>query len=60
MEVEKFYLANNHLPEIPTEKQVSENGIEVGDMNRLLLKKIEEMTIQMVKMQKEIDALKNK
>ena len=59
-EVERFYKANKHLPEIPSEKEVLENGINVGEMNTLLLKKIEEMTLYMVQMQKEIDALKKK
>jgi hypothetical protein len=59
-ETEAYYLKNKHLPEIPSEKEVIENGINVGEMNKLLLKKIEEMTIQMVKQQKEIDALKAK
>jgi hypothetical protein len=58
-DVEKYYLANKHLPEVPTEKEVAENGIEVGEMNTILLKKIEEMTIQMVQMKKEIDNLKS-
>ncbi|MBA2612737.1 MAG: hypothetical protein H0U95_12240 [Bacteroidetes bacterium] len=59
-DVEKYYLANKHLPEIPSEKEVLENGIDVAEMNKLLLKKIEEMTIQMVQMRKEIDTLKEK
>jgi hypothetical protein len=37
-----------------------ENGVDVAEMNKLLLQKIEELTIMMVKQQKEIDALKNK
>ena len=59
-DIEKYYIANKHLPEIPSEKEVLENGIDVAEMNKLLLKKIEEMTILMVKQQKDIDALKEK
>jgi hypothetical protein len=59
-DIEKYYLANKHLPEIPSEKEVIENGIDVAEMNKLLLKKIEEMTILMVKQQKDIDTLKEK
>jgi len=58
-DVEKYYLANKHLPEIPSEQDVMENGIDVGEMNKLLLKKIEEMTILMVQQQKDIDLLKS-
>lgn len=59
-DIEKYYLANKHLPEVPSEKEVIDNGINVAEMNKLLLKKIEELTILMVKQQKEIDTLKNK
>ena len=59
-DIEKYYLANNHLPESPSEKEVIENGIDVAEMNKLLLKKIEELTILMVKQQKDIDLLKQK
>lgn len=59
-DIEKYYKANKHLPEIPTENEVKENGIDVAEMNKLLLKKIEEMTIIMVQQQKDIDLLKSK
>ena len=42
------------------EKEIIENGVNVADMNKLLLKKIEEMTILMVQQQKDIDVLKTK
>jgi hypothetical protein len=58
-EVEKFYKLNQHLPEIPTEKEVIENGVNTADMIKLLLKKVEELTLYSVQQQKEIEALKN-
>jgi hypothetical protein len=57
-DIEKFYVANKHLPEIPSENEIKENGLNMSEMSKLLLKKIEEMTILMVQQQKEIDALK--
>lgn len=57
-DIEKYYLTYKHLPEIPSEKEIIENGVDVAEMNKLLLKKIEELTIMMVKQQKEIDELK--
>ncbi|OHD42706.1 MAG: hypothetical protein A2086_01495 [Spirochaetes bacterium GWD1_27_9] len=57
-EVESFIKDNGHLPEIPSEKEVLENGISVSDMNSKLLQKIEELTLYMIKQQKEIDELK--
>jgi hypothetical protein len=59
-EIEAYYKANKHLPGIPPEKEVVDNGINIGEMNKLLLKKIEELTILMVGQQKEIDELKSK
>ncbi|MDP1800297.1 MAG: hypothetical protein Q8L81_03015 [Bacteroidota bacterium] len=59
-DIEKYYKQNKHLPDVPSALEVEEKGIEVAEMNKLLLQKLEEMTILMVKMQKEIDALKQK
>jgi hypothetical protein len=53
-EVEAFYKANKHLPDIPSEKEVLNDGVNVGDMNGLLLKKIEELTIYLVEQEKKI------
>ena len=57
-EVESYYKANKHLPEIPSAKEVEEKGINVGEMNVLLLKKVEELTLYIVQQQKEIDKIK--
>ncbi len=58
-EVEKFINVNKHLPGIPTEKEVSKNGIDLGENQVSLLKKIEEMTLYLIKLEKEINTLKN-
>lgn len=57
-EIEAFYKEYKHLPEIPSEKEVLENGINVAEMNLLLLKKVEELTLHIVELQKQIDELK--
>ena len=57
-DVETFYKANKHLPEIPTSKEVEDRGIDVAEMNALLLKKVEELTLYVVEQQKEINKLK--
>ena len=53
-EIEAYYKANGHLPLIPTAQEVKDNGIDVGEMNKLLLQKIEELTIFMVEQDKRI------
>jgi len=59
-EVEAFIQANHHLPDIPSEQQVIEEGIDIGEMNALLLKKIEELTLYVIELKKENDEIKKK
>lgn len=47
-EVEKFIIANSHLPDVPTAKEVQDNGLRIGEMNAILLKKIEELTLHLI------------
>jgi len=56
-ELEKFVKANKHLPEIPTAKQMVENGINLGELNIKLLQKVEELTLYLIDKDKKIDAL---
>ncbi|AZI24077.1 hypothetical protein EA772_01480 [Pedobacter sp. G11] len=58
--VEKFISLNGHLPELPSASTVKANGIELGEMNRILLKKVEELTLHLIAQSKEIKALKRK
>lgn len=51
-EVEKFIAENGHLPEVPSEKEAIANGIELKEMNILLLKKVEELTLYMIEQNK--------
>lgn len=57
-ELEKFYRNNKHLPNIPTAKQIEENGNDLAQTDALLLQKIEELTLYIVQQQKEIEALR--
>nr|WP_199157665.1 hypothetical protein [Pedobacter sp. ASV2] len=57
-ELERYINANKHLPEMPSAKEVEANGIELGEMNKLLLKKVEELTLHMIEQQKEMMNLK--
>lgn len=55
---EAFIRENKHLPEVPSAKEVTENGQDLGDMNAILLKKVEELTLHLISMQKEIAEVK--
>lgn len=52
--LEKFIKEHKHLPSIPNAEQVNVNGINVSEMNTLLLKKIEELTLYIIELKKEI------
>ncbi|MBV6645970.1 MAG: hypothetical protein KI790_11000 [Cyclobacteriaceae bacterium] len=59
-ETESFIRAHHRLPEMPSAEQVEEEGIELGEMNRLLLEKVEELTLHVIELKKEIrEAKKN-
>lgn len=51
--LEGYIKANKHLPDIPAAREVKENGVELGEMNKLLLKKIEELTLYIIELKKE-------
>jgi hypothetical protein len=57
-EVEAYILKNKHLPEIPSAKEIDENGISIGDMNARLLKKMEEITLYLIQLEKDNEKLK--
>ncbi|HEY9258932.1 hypothetical protein [Chitinophaga sp.] len=59
-ETEKYIQTHRHLPDMPSAKEVAENGLDLGEMNRKLLEKVEEMTLHMIRMQKKIDELESK
>ena len=56
-EVEEFISENNHLPDVPSAKQVADEGYSQHDMNKVLLQKIEELMLYTIKQEKKIAAL---
>lgn len=59
-EVEAYIKDNKHLPEIPSTKEVHENGLDLAEMDAKLLQKVEELTLYIIRQQKEIEELKAK
>lgn len=53
-EVKKYIDKNHHLPEIPSAAQVAKEGINLGEMNTRLLKKVEELTLYLIESNKEL------
>ncbi len=65
--IKKYLDQNKHLPEVPSAAAMEKNGVQLGEMNMLLLKKIEELTLYVIEQNKliskqneRIAALENK
>jgi hypothetical protein len=58
--LESFIEENGHLPNIPAASEISKSGLEVGDMQRRMMEKIEELSLYIIGQQKQIDELKEK
>jgi len=57
-ELEQYIKLHKKLPEIPSENDVNTNGIDVASMNKILTKKIEELTLYIIQLNHEIKSLK--
>lgn len=55
-ELKAFIQKNGHLPDVPTEAEVMENGINLAEMNVKLLEKVEELTLYVIELEKKIDS----
>ena len=53
-ELEKYIRENRHLPEIPSANDMEENGLNLKEINLLLLKKVEELTLHLIEQDKSI------
>jgi hypothetical protein len=68
-EIKTYIDQNHHLPEIPSAEQIEKDGLNLGEINKVLVKKVEELTLYLIErdkkektafkeQQKEIDQLK--
>ncbi len=57
-EVESFINENGHLPGLPSAEQVSQDGVNISEMQAMLLQKIEELTLHVIELKKENESLK--
>jgi len=55
--LERFIILNKHLPNMPTEAEVKDAGIHLASMNSALLRKIEELTLYVIDLKKDIHAM---
>jgi trimeric autotransporter adhesin len=57
-ELEAYINKNKHLPDVPSATDVETKGLDLGENQTILLKKIEELTLYVLELKKEIDTLK--
>lgn len=57
-EVENYIKENGHLPGISSASEIENNGLSLGEMNKQLMQKVEELTLYVIQLQKEVNSLK--
>jgi hypothetical protein len=57
-EVRHYITTNKHLPNMPTAETVANEGMNLGELNKVVVEKLEELTLYILQQQAEIDALK--
>jgi hypothetical protein len=59
-EVAAFIKTNKHLPDVPAARTIEKDGLDVGDAQRLMMQKIEELTLYLIEQDKKIKVLEEK
>jgi hypothetical protein len=54
-EVEAYVKQYKHLPDVPSEKEIQQNGLDLGDSQAMLLKKIEELTLYLIEQNRKLE-----
>ena len=57
-EVKQFVSKHKHLPSVPSAADIDGKDVSLGEMNRILLQKIEELTLYIIDLQRQIDEMK--
>ncbi|HVI44012.1 MAG TPA: hypothetical protein VM802_04065 [Chitinophaga sp.] len=55
-EVEAYVKTEKHLPGIPSQTEISRDGLDLGDMQKLQMQKIEELTLYVIELNKKLEA----
>lgn len=53
-ELREFINTNKHLPNMPTATEVDENGADIGEINRVLVEKVEELTLYVLELEERL------
>ncbi|MBI2721092.1 MAG: hypothetical protein HYX39_02840 [Bacteroidetes bacterium] len=57
-ELESYIKEHKHLPNIPSAKEIQEQGVSIGEMSKLQMEKIEELTLYVIQLKNELELLK--
>ncbi|MBW4890124.1 hypothetical protein KXQ82_10375 [Mucilaginibacter sp. HMF5004] len=53
-EIKTYIDQNHHLPGMPSAEKIEKDGLDLGEMNKLLTKKVEELTLYLIEKDKEV------
>jgi hypothetical protein len=59
-DMEKYINANQHLQNVPSASEIENKGLKVGETNKAMMEKIEELALYIIQLKKEIDVLNAK
>ncbi|MBY0435314.1 MAG: hypothetical protein K2U26_14500 [Cyclobacteriaceae bacterium] len=59
-EIKTYIDEHKHLPEVPSAKEMEKNGVQLGEMNMLLLKKVEELTLYVIELEERLKKVEHK
>lgn len=59
-EVQQYITQHKHLPDVPSAEELAKKGLEVGEMQKIQMQKIEELMLYLLEQKKEIDTLKQR
>ena len=57
-QLEEYIAENKHLPNIPAAATIEKEGIDTAEMFTKTMEKVEELTLYMIDLQKQVDELK--
>ena len=58
-DVAQFIKVNHHLPGVPSAEQIDQDGLNLGEMQKIQMQKIEELTLYLIKLNNEVETLRN-
>ncbi|WP_078666756.1 hypothetical protein [Chitinophaga eiseniae] len=54
-ELERYIVSKGHLPGVPSAEEVKSDGVDLGEMNKILLEKVEELSLYIISLKKQLD-----